>query len=192
MTDDTLSFDVTFRDFQFLQQYMTRRVVAKDKAAHMAALLGVVLCAVALTAAIVILAESYLLYQVRAFGLGYPMSLYLLIILCLIMAILSLMPAVRLRLKTLRMQVSDDGPLLGATKLTIEKDGLRIDRPAVTSKYYWSAFQGVELAKNAIVLPVDNGIGLIVPAKAFASDAARLEFAAAISKRVEQARQAKR
>jgi hypothetical protein len=190
MADDSVSFDVTFRDFQFLQGHMARRVAAKDKRAHLIALSGVVLCAVMLAIAIVIVSQSYRYYRLTVLGLGYPSSLYLLIILCLVAAILSLAPAIRLRLRLLRMQVSDDGPLLGATKLTIKEDGLRLDRPAVMSKYLWTAFQGVELAKNAIVLPVDNGMGLIVPAKAFASDSARLEFAAALTRHIEAAKRA--
>ena len=48
------------------------------------------------------------------------------------------------------------------------------------SKYLWAAFQGIELAKNAIILPVDNGIGVIIPSSAFASDAERYEFVALV------------
>ncbi len=84
--------------------------------------------------------------------------------------------------------MSDDGPLLGDTELVLEEDGLRVDRLAVKAKYLWSAFQGVELSKGSIILPIDNGIGLIVPASAFNSDSERLEFAAAVSKRIEGAR----
>jgi hypothetical protein len=128
-------------------------------------------------------------YRVGAFfgvGIRYPLSLYLLIILFFVAAILCLIPAIKLRLKTLRLQVSDDGPFLGSTTLTIEPDGLVIDRKLVKSKYLWAAFQGVEIAKNAVILPVDNGIGVIIPASAFSTDAARYDFAAIISKRLEE------
>jgi len=190
VADQSLSFVVTFNDFQFLQRHLAIRVFGKDKAAHMAALLGVVICAVFLAAALVIVSQSYRLYRMTMLGLNYPSSLYFLVILLLIGAIGSLLPAIKLRLKTLRMQVSDDGPLLGATKLTIEDDGLRIDRPAVTAKYFWAAFQGVEIVKGAVILPVDNGIGLIVPKAAFASESARLEFSAEIARRLEKAKRA--
>jgi hypothetical protein len=43
--------------------------------------------------------------------------------------------------------------------LTIEADGLIVDRKVMSAKYLWAAFQGVEIAKNAVILPVDNGIG---------------------------------
>ena len=82
------------------------------------------------------------------------------------------------------MQVSDDGPFLGPTKLTIEEDGLAVDRAIMKAKYLWAAFRGVEIAKNAVILPVDNGIGIIIPAVAFASDAERYEFVAMVAKRV--------
>jgi len=99
---------------------------------------------------------------------------------------LCLIPAVKLRMKTLRLQVSDDGPLLGSTKLIIEPDGLIVERSVMKAKYLWAAFQGVEIAKNAVILPVDNGIGVIVSASAFSSDAERYDFAAVISKRLEE------
>jgi hypothetical protein len=47
-----------------------------------------------------------------------------------------------MRLRSLRLQVSDDGPLLGTTRLIIEPDGLVIDRKVVKSKYL-AAFFGV-------------------------------------------------
>jgi len=56
----------------------------------------------------------------------------------------------------------------------------------MSAKYLWAAFQGVEIAKNAVILPVDNGIEVIVPASAFASDAERYDFAAAILKHLEE------
>ena len=45
-------------------------------------------------------------------------------------AIVLLVPAMRIRLTTLRMQVLDDGPI-GSTPLFFEDDGLTIDRPLV-------------------------------------------------------------
>jgi hypothetical protein len=99
-------------------------------------------------------------------------------------AIACLIPAIRLRLSSLR--VSDDGPLLGSTKLIIKPDGLVIDRAVVKSKYLWAAFQDVEIEKNAVILPIDNGIGIIIPASAFPSDAERYDFAAVVSKHLKQ------
>ena len=84
------------------------------------------------------------------------------------------------------MRVSDDGPLLGSTELIIEPDGLVIDRKVVKSKYLWTAFQGVKILKKCRD-PADRyGIGIIIPAPAFSSDAERYDFATFVSKRLEQ------
>jgi len=152
----------------------------------MRALLGVVLCAVFITMAMVINLRPGI--ALGFLGARYPLSVLLAIIVCLILAILSLFPAIKLRVATMRMQVSDDGPFLGITRLAVEEDGLLIDRPLVTSKYRWAAVQGVEMTNTALIIPVDNGMGIIVPASAFPSDAARYEFAADLAKRIEAAR----
>ena len=183
---NTITYNVSFRDFQFLQGYMVRRIFAKNRQKYVPALLGVVLCAVFLTMTIVANLNPYRAVALFGTGLRYPLSFYLLIILCLVAAIVCLIPAIKLRLSTLRMQVSDNGPLLGSTKLIIEPDGLVIDRKVVKSKYLWAAFQGVEIQKNAVILPIDNGIGIIIPASAFSSDAERYDFAAVVSKRLKQ------
>src|SRR6267142_910845 len=115
MPERELNFDMTFGDFQFLQGYMARRIFAKHRRQHGFALLGVVFCAVLLAMAIMVNVRPYRALAFSSPALPYPLSFYLLIIVILICAIFALIPAVRLRLKTLRMQVSDDGPLLGAT-----------------------------------------------------------------------------
>ena len=185
MSERELNFDFTFRDFQFLQGYMARRIFAKNRRQHSFALLGVVLCAVLLAMAIVLNVHAYDAISFSSSVLPYPLSFYLALIILLVAAILALIPAVRLRLKTLRMQVSDDGPLLGATKLKLEADGIVVERDLMTAKYRWGAFQAVEAAKNTLVLPIDNGIGLIIPASAFKSDADRFAFAAEVAKHIE-------
>ena len=181
---NTISYNVAFRDFQFLQGYMARRIFANNRQKYVPALLGVVLCAVFLTMTIVLNVKPYRTVTMFGTGLRYPLSFYLLVILCLVAAIASLIPAIKLRLGALRMQVSDDGPLLGPTRLIIEPDGLVIDRKLVKSKYLWAAFQGVEIQKNAVILPIDNGIEIIIPASAFSSDAERYDFAALVSQRL--------
>jgi len=188
MGERELKFDFTFGDFQFLQGYMARRIFAKNRRQHSFALLGVVTCAVLLALAIVLNASPYAASAFAPAKLSYPLSFYLVLIVLLSAAIFALIPAVTLRLKTLRMQVSDDGPLLGSTKLRVEADGIVVERDRMSAKYLWRAFQGVEMAKNALVLPIDNGIGLIIPAGAFPSDAERFAFAAEVAKHIEEAR----
>ena len=188
MPDQPLSFSITFRDFKFLQTHMARRLFAKNRSGYARALLGICLCAILLGLVIAISVEPYRVSNFTAFGQSQADSVYLLIVLCLVAAIGSLIPAVRLRFRTLRMQVSDDGPFLGPTQVHLEMDGLRVDRPKMSAKYLWAAFQRVDMAKNAVILALDNGIGLIVPASAFPSDAARYEFAASVAKQMESAK----
>src|SRR6266446_6275281 len=92
---------------------MARRIFAKHRRQHSFALLDVVLCAVLLAMAIVVNVRPYRALAFSSPALPYPASFYFLIIVLLIGAIFALIPAVRLRLKTLRMQVSDDGPGAG-------------------------------------------------------------------------------
>jgi hypothetical protein len=181
MTDAELRFDMSFADFRFLQGHMGRRLYWRNKGDYGLALAGVVLCAFFLALAIVVNIHPGL--ALRLLGLGYPISIYLAIILCLIAAILSLLPAVRLRLRTLRLQVSDRSPLLGPTRVAIEPDGLVVERPMMRAKYLWPAFRGVETAGRALILPIDEGMGLIIPGSAFPSEAARHEFAAEVGRR---------
>ena len=191
MAERELCYHVTFADFQLLQSYMARRVASRNRSRHSVALLSVVICAFLLALAIVLNVNPYWAFAVSSEALPYPLSFYLALIILLLGAILALIPAVTLRMKTLRMQVSDDGPLLGATRLIVEPEALVVDRGRMTARYSWSAFQSVEMTKNAVVLPIDNGIGVIIPVSAFASDAERFEFAAMISKRIETHRSAR-
>jgi uncharacterized integral membrane protein len=184
MAGDPITYDVTFEDFKFLQGFIVRRVSARNRRKYLVAFVGVVLCAIFLAMAIVINVNPYRAAAL-GFGVRYPFSVYLLLIFCLSAAILCLIPAVKLRLKTLRLQISDDGPLLGPTKLTVGADGLTIDRRVLRTTYSWAAFQGVDIVKNAVILTVDNGFGVIIPASAFSSNAERYDFAALISKRLE-------
>src|SRR5882762_1286575 len=90
---NTITYDVTFRDFQFLQGYMTRRVFARNKQKYGPALLGVVLCAFFLAMVIVFNVNPYRVSSVFGVGIRYPLTSYLLIILFLVAAILCLIPA---------------------------------------------------------------------------------------------------
>ena len=179
-----ISFKMTFDDFQMLQTHMTRRTFSRNKGSVGPALLGAVVCAVLITMAIVINIRPN--YRGTWLGLSYPLSHYVLLIVFLSLAIVALIPAVRLRLRTLRMQVSDKNPLLGPTSVTMEPDGLLVQKDLITSKYRWAAFTSAEIVKGAIILPIDTGMGVILPASAFANDAERFALAASIAKQIER------
>ena len=59
MADETISYEVTFRGFQYLQGYMARRVFSRNRSKYGAAVAGIVLCAIFLVIAIVINVNPY-------------------------------------------------------------------------------------------------------------------------------------
>jgi len=181
-----LDFEFRYSDFSQLQQFMGRRLYLSNRGRYGAALAGVVVCA--LLIAFAILVNLYASRGFRLFGAPYPRSILILLILILSGAVLSLLPAVRLRLSTLRSQISDRGPLLGPTSLSVGGDGMTVSRALITTHYKWGAFRSVEIAKGAVILPVDVGMGIIIPAAAFKSDTERYEFVAEVSRRIEAGR----
>ena len=66
---------------------MARRIFAKNRQKYGPALFGVVLCAVFLTMAIMLNVNPYRAVALFGTGLRYPLSFYLLVILCLVAAI---------------------------------------------------------------------------------------------------------
>jgi len=179
----TLDYDLRYTDFCQLQQFMGRRVYLTNRGRYGAAFAGVVLCALLISFAIVV--NLYASRRFQLFGTSYPRSILILLILTLSLAILALIPAIKLRLSVLRSQVTDKGPLLGATHLSIEEDGITVSKSLITTKYKWGAFQSVEIAKGAVILPVDSGMGIIIPGAAFKNDTERYAFVAEISKRID-------
>jgi hypothetical protein len=123
----------------------------------------------------------------RYFGGKYPESVYLSVIACLGLAILFLLPGVALRKDSLRMQVDEKSPLFGPTKVSLETDGILVQRKLMTAKYLWSAVQGVEQAPAATVIAIDTGIGFIIPDSSFPSPASKYEFLSMLSKKMESA-----
>jgi hypothetical protein len=83
---------------------MARRIFAKNRQKYGPALFGVVLCAVFLTMTIVLNVTPYRAIALFGQGIRYRLSFYLLVILCLVAAIACLIPAIKLRLNSLRMQ----------------------------------------------------------------------------------------
>jgi len=186
MAKSTISYEFRFSDFQSLQRHMVRRIFARNRTRYVWAFFGVVLCAVFIVVAVLVNIRASRVSQL--YGMGYSNSVLIVLILALCAAIISLAPAIALRLKALRMQVTDDGPLLGATSLELDDEGVTVSRPLMKTMYRWKAFQGVELSNGAIVLPVDSGIGLIIPSSAFSSDSARYDLVATLSRHIEAAK----
>ncbi len=171
------AYETTLEDLQSLQRFMSRQLFLQNRGAYLAGLAGIVLCAMFLTAIIVINATP-----ARFIGHGSHTLAYLtLIVLLLLGAVLALLPMARLRLRMLRMQISKAGPLVGPTTMHLDAEGLTIERELMKTVYAWGAFRSVAVEKGAVVLTIDNGMGVILPASAFKSDAERFELAAEIS-----------
>jgi len=183
MERDQFSYETTLTDLQSLQRFMSRQLFLRNRSAYLTGLAGVVVCAMFLTAVIVINAAPA--YFVGHGGHGSSTLSYLtLIVLLLLGAVLALMPMARLRLRVLRMQITPNGPLVGPTKMHLDAAGLTIERLLMKTTYAWGAFRAVAVEKGAVVLTIDNGMGVIIPASTFQSDSERFGFAAEISNRI--------
>src|SRR5258706_15364858 len=118
MTNNAIEYQFRFSDFQLLQKHMSKRLFLRNRARYGWALFGVVLCALFITLAVLINVQASRMY--RFVGMGYSNSVLLALIVTLSAAILSLWPAIPVRVRTLQTQVSDDEPLLGATQFTFD------------------------------------------------------------------------
>ena len=92
----------------------------------------------------------------RFFGAKYPESVYLSVITCLVLAIIFLIPGVALRKDSLRMQVNEKGPMLGLTRISLENDGILVQRRLMTAKYLWLGIQSIEQTNGATVIAIDQ------------------------------------
>jgi len=182
MQASEFSYATTVGDLQALQRVMMRQVFVHNRRDYLIALVGVVFCAIFLTA-VIILNVSPRGFVPRNSG-SFFVSYLSLVAVLLVGAVLALLPMVRLRLRTIRMQVSQGGPLVGPTTLSIGADGLTISRKLMKTTYSWAAFRRATVEKGAVILVIDSGMGVIVPAEAFQSDGERFEFAAEISRRI--------
>jgi hypothetical protein len=183
MQRSELAYETTISDLQALQTFMTRQVFVRNRRDHLIAVAGVVLCAIFLTAVIVINALPPRLADPTSTR-AVLVSRLILVALLLVGALLALMPMVRLRRRLLRMQVTAGGPLVGPTRMRVGPEGLAIERSLMTTTYAWGAFRRATIEKGAVILTIDNGMGIIVPGGAFKSDAERFEFAADVSRRL--------
>ena len=179
MERNEFGYETTIADLQTLQRFMSRRIISLHRRDYVIAFVGVVICAVFLTGVIVLNASAP-----RSMS-GTSLNSYLALnALLLFGAVLALIPMARLRTQAFRMQVTKRGPLVGTTRMTLDDKGLTIERPLMKTTYSWGAFRSAIIEKDAVILVVDSGMGVIVPATAFRSDAERFEFAADASKRM--------
>jgi hypothetical protein len=71
-----------------------------------------------------------------------------------------------------------DGPILSPQTVRLTSDGLEITSKASDVRYRWSAIETISEARGLVLLWVEPGAAIAIPADAFASDAARAQFIA--------------
>ena len=76
----------------------------------------------------------------------------------------------------------------GPTVFDIESDALTVRHPAHTNRYSWRMVKRVEKTSAGLILPVEGGVFLAIPARAFESGAAVGEAMAAIRRHIADAR----
>jgi hypothetical protein len=69
-----------------------------------------------------------------------------------------------------------DGPILSPQTARVASDGLFVTSQACDVRYRWTAVQSISKARGLVILWVEPGAGVAIPANAFASDAAREQF----------------
>ena len=71
-----------------------------------------------------------------------------------------------------------EGPILSPQTLRLSADSVGVTSKACDVCYRWPAVEAITEARGLIILWVEPGAGLAIPADAFASDAARAHFIA--------------
>ncbi|MCF6198465.1 MAG: YcxB family protein [Hyphomicrobiaceae bacterium] len=89
-----------------------------------------------------------------------------------------------------RSMVGVHNALVGEFNLTAyDGGGIQITGKHITSSYEWSAFVEMTNAKDLLILWVDRGAGVIIPAKAFPGEDERSQFADYVAERIDANRQ---
>jgi hypothetical protein len=81
-----------------------------------------------------------------------------------------------LQRRYLRCYFDDDSPQLAEGRLMLTSDGIEAARAAAATKYAWHGIKGLTETADLVVIWVDRALGIVVPARAFASDEARRTF----------------
>jgi hypothetical protein len=75
-----------------------------------------------------------------------------------------------------RRMVRPDGPTLGEHVVRLTNEGVSINLRDSDARYTWRAFEDITEQRGLISLWLEPGIGLIIPAHAFAKDTERVQF----------------
>lgn len=82
-----------------------------------------------------------------------------------------------------RMTPADDGFILGAQETFLEEEGIRLRSAHHQASFEWSLVQGVAMTAQHVYVLVDSVAGIILPKRAFSSEAELEQFVSEIERR---------
>jgi hypothetical protein len=83
-----------------------------------------------------------------------------------------------------RVLLKPDGPTYAPHSVKIEANGLHLITPFNDTLHRWELFDGVTRYKGVIVLWIEPGMGIVVPRRSFADDAAATAFVDDVSRHI--------
>lgn len=88
------------------------------------------------------------------------------------------------KLQTRKWAPSTDSYILGLRTVSVTDDGIRETSQRHESLFRWASVRAVESVGEHVFVMVDRNAGIVVPRRAFASDAERDQFLAEIRRRL--------
>lgn len=82
-----------------------------------------------------------------------------------------------------RMRPADDGFVVGSQEVFLEDEGIRQRSGHHESVFQWSLIRAVPVTEQHVFVMVDRIAGVILPRRAFSSDAEREQFVSEIERR---------
>jgi|GEM_PF-6732463 len=82
-----------------------------------------------------------------------------------------------------QMRPADDGFVVGSQEVFLENEGIRQRSGHHQSVFQWSLIRAVAVTEQHVFVMVDRIAGIILPRRAFASDAEREQFVSEIERR---------
>ena len=166
----TFEYHVRFADYVAATRRAAFRLARTTPAPWLQHALSLGSGAVAACAAVALVKLSH-----RQPGPGPNLALLALVALFVLCVLMGAWSYVKGRLH-LRRGLSDAGPVLGPQRLDLEPSGLRLTHGSLESRIGWDAIRQVEDSARAVLLFVDHGAFVVIPASAFTSTGEREEF----------------
>lgn len=94
-----------------------------------------------------------------------------------------LVVSVIVRSQMQRMRPAEDGIIIGSHEISLTDEGIRQRSGRHQSDFRWSLVRATSVTDQHIFIMIDRIVGIIVPKRAFSSDAERDQFVSEIQKR---------